>query len=102
MNIPFAHRALTEISCHAYGAHYLNPSVRTILDMGGQDSKVIRCNERGKVVNFVMNDKCAAGTGRGIEVIADVLKVPIGDIGRRSLEVERRPQPPEQHLCRIC
>ncbi|MGV8057015.1 MAG: acyl-CoA dehydratase activase [Smithellaceae bacterium] len=98
VNIPFAHRVLTEISCHAYGAHYLNPAVRTILDMGGQDSKVIRCNERGKVVNFLMNDKCAAGTGRGIEVIADILNVPIEEVGPRSLTVKKDPKP----LSSIC
>ena len=67
--------------------------MRTILDMGGQDCKVIRCDERGKVLNFIMNDKCAAGTGRGMEVIADVLSVPIEDIGRRSFEIDEEPPP---------
>ncbi len=67
------------------------PSIRTILDMGGQDCKVIRIDERGKVLNFIMNDKCAAGTGRGMEVIADVLSVPIEDIGRRSFEIDEEP-----------
>lgn len=93
VNIPFAGRVLTEISCHAYGAHFLNPSVRTILDMGGQDSKVILCNDKGKVINFLMNDKCAAGTGRGIEVIADILGVPIEDMGQLSLMVKKDPKP---------
>jgi benzoyl-CoA reductase subunit A len=63
VNVPFASRTITEIACHARGAnHMAGPSVRTILDMGGQDCKVIRCDERGKVLNFIMNDKCAAGT----------------------------------------
>ena len=74
VNVPFADRTITEIACHARGANAMaGPAVRTILDMGGQDCKVIRCDERGKVLNFIMNDKCAAGTGRGMEVIADVL-----------------------------
>ncbi len=94
VNIPFANRAITEIACHARGAHYMyGPTVRTILDMGGQDCKVIRCDEKGKVVSFLMNDKCAAGTGRGIEVFADLLGVPVGEVGRRSLEVDEEPEP---------
>jgi len=94
VNVPFADRTITEIACHARGANFMGgPSVRTILDMGGQDCKVIRCDERGKVLNFIMNDKCAAGTGRGMEVIADVLSVPIEDIGRRSFEIDEEPLP---------
>lgn len=94
VNVPFAHRTITEIACHARGANFMaGPSVHTILDMGGQDCKVIRCDERGKVLNFIMNDKCAAGTGRGMEVIADVLSVPIEDIGRRSFEIDEEPRP---------
>jgi predicted CoA-substrate-specific enzyme activase len=68
-------------------------SVRTILDMGGQDCKAIRCDERGKVTNFLMNDKCAAGTGRGMEVFAELLQVPIEDVGAMSLDVEKEPAP---------
>lgn len=68
------------------------PSVRTILDMGGQDLKVIHCDERGKVENFLMNDKCAAGTGRGMEIIADLLQVPIEEIGDRSFDVDQEPE----------
>ena len=91
VNVPFADRTITEIACHARGANFMGgPKVRTILDMGGQDCKVIRCDERGKVLNFIMNDKCAAGTGRGMEVIADVLSVPIEDIGDESLLGSRR------------
>ena len=66
VNVPFAHKAITEIACHARGANYMGGNgVRTILDMGGQDCKAIHCDEKGKVTNFLMNDKCAAGTGRG-------------------------------------
>ena len=101
VNVPFAHRTITEIACHARGANFMvGPSVRTILDMGGQDCKVIRCDERGKVLNFIMNDKCAAGTGRGMEVIADVLSVPIEDIGRRSFEIDEEP-PPISNVCTV-
>jgi benzoyl-CoA reductase subunit A len=92
VNVPFANRAVTEIACHARGANYMGgPGVRTILDMGGQDCKVIRCDEKGKVQNFIMNDKCAAGTGRGMEVIADTLGVPIEEIGPRSFDIEDEP-----------
>jgi benzoyl-CoA reductase subunit A len=84
--VPFAHGSLTEISCHGRGAHRLVPGVRTILDMGGQDCKAIRVNERGEVTRFVMNDKCAGGTGRFMEIIADVLKVPLFEIGGLSLK----------------
>ena len=69
------------------------PTVRTVLDMGGQDCKVIRCDERGKVLSFLMNDKCAAGTGRGMEVFADLLSLPINDVGELSFQVEEEPQP---------
>ncbi|MCK9389720.1 MAG: benzoyl-CoA reductase, bzd-type, subunit Q [Sulfuritalea sp.] len=92
VNVPFAHRALTEIACHARGANYMGGSgVRTILDMGGQDCKAIRCDERGKVTRFLMNDKCAAGTGRGMEVIADLMQIPIAELGPRSFDVDVEP-----------
>jgi predicted CoA-substrate-specific enzyme activase len=84
--VPFAQGSLTEISCHARGARWLVPEASTILDMGGQDCKAIRLNKRGEVVDFVVNDKCAAGTGRFLEIIADVLKVPLCEIGELSLE----------------
>jgi bzd-type benzoyl-CoA reductase Q subunit len=87
VNVPFAHRTITEITCHARGANFLyGPDVRTVLDVGGQDIKCIQCDENGKVTNFLMNDKCAAGTGRGMEVFADLLGVPITDVGARSFE----------------
>jgi predicted CoA-substrate-specific enzyme activase len=85
INVPFASKCVTEISCHARGIVAIFANVRTILDMGGQDCKAIRCNERGKVLGFLMNDKCAAGTGRYLERVAATLGVPIEDLGPRSL-----------------
>ena len=93
VNVPFAQATITEISCHARGSHWFFPKVRTVLDMGGQDCKAIRCDQRGKVTAFLMNDKCAAGTGRGMEVFADLLQVHINDVGKMSLEVEKEPEP---------
>jgi len=94
VNVPFADKTITEITCHAKGANYIyGPTVRTILDMGGQDCKAIHCDERGKVTSFMMNDKCAAGTGRGMEVIADLLGVPIEEIGERSFRADQIPKP---------
>ncbi|MBI4295596.1 MAG: benzoyl-CoA reductase, bzd-type, subunit Q [Chloroflexi bacterium] len=94
VNVPFAHRTITEIACHARGAHFMyGPTVRTVLDMGGQDCKAIKCDDKGKVTTFLMNDKCAAGTGRGMEVFATLLQVPIGEVGAMSLTVEQEPEP---------
>ncbi len=94
VNVPFANKTITEIACHARGANMMyGGSVRTILDMGGQDCKAIRCDEKGKVSNFLMNDKCAAGTGRGMEVFADLLSVPIEEVGELSFYVEEEPEP---------
>ena len=99
VNIPFANRAITEIACHARGANFMaGPKVRTVLDMGGQDCKAIHCDERGKVSNFLMNDKCAAGTGRGMEVMADLLSIPIKEIGELSYQVDKEP-PPVSSTC---
>ena len=94
VNVPMANKAITEIACHAKGANYIwGPSVRTVLDVGGQDIKAIRCDETGRVASFLMNDKCAAGTGRGMEVFADLLKIPIEEIGAISLKVDEEPPP---------
>ncbi|MBL7041645.1 MAG: benzoyl-CoA reductase, bzd-type, subunit Q [Pirellulaceae bacterium] len=99
VNVPFATKAITEIACHARGGNFMyGPSVRTILDMGGQDCKAIHCDERGKVTAFLMNDKCAAGTGRGMEVFADLLAVHINDVGEMSLQVAEEP-PPVSSTC---
>jgi len=87
VNVPFADRTITEIACHARGANFIyGPEVRTVLDVGGQDIKCIRCDDKGKVTSFLMNDKCAAGTGRGMEVFCDLLGVPITEVGDRSFE----------------
>jgi len=94
VNVLFAHRTVTEITCQARGANFIyGPTVRTVLDMGGQDCKAIKCDERGKVTNFLMNDKCAAGTGRGMEVFANLLAIPINEVGELSLTVEEEPEP---------
>ena len=85
--VPFANKSITEISCHAKGANYFFPGTRTILDMGGQDCKGIRCDETGKVKAFIMNDKCAAGAGRYIEVVADLLDEQLEEIGPKSLKI---------------
>jgi len=101
VNVPFAKKTITEIACHARGAHYIyGPTVRTVLDIGGQDCKAIRCDEKGKVVSFLMNDKCAAGTGRGLEVFADLISVPIQELGKVSLSVDQEP-PPVSNTCVI-
>ena len=86
VSIPFADKTVTEISCHGKGAHLLFPDVRTILDIGGQDSKAIRLNENGEVADFVMNDKCAAGTGRFLEMMARSLEISLDELGPVSLQ----------------
>ncbi|HNR31262.1 MAG TPA: acyl-CoA dehydratase activase [Candidatus Hydrogenedentes bacterium] len=81
-------KAVTEITCHARGAHTLNPAVRSVIDIGGQDSKAIALDERGGVRRFEMNDKCAAGTGRFLEVMARTLQVGLDEIGPLALSAE--------------
>ncbi len=85
VNVPIAQATVTEISCHARGNHWYFPEVRTILDMGGQDCKAIRCDESGRLTNFVMNDKCAAGTGRYLERVTITLGLGLQEIGPLSL-----------------
>jgi (R)-2-hydroxyacyl-CoA dehydratese activating ATPase len=87
INVPFADRQITEISCHARGISHLLPAARTVIDIGGQDSKAIRL-AGGRAVDFVMNDRCAAGTGRFLEVTAESLGVKLGDLGPLSLEAK--------------
>jgi predicted CoA-substrate-specific enzyme activase len=82
--VPFAHESLTELTCHARGANWLFPGVRTILDMGGQDCKAIRCDQAGRLQNFIMNDKCAAGTGRFLELMSRLLGLSLDDLGTLS------------------
>lgn len=84
--VPFSNGNVSEISCHAKGTCSCAPAVRTILDMGGQDCKAINCDENGVVTKFVMNDKCAGGTGRFLEVIADILGLELKEIGPASLQ----------------
>jgi predicted CoA-substrate-specific enzyme activase len=76
---------VSEISCHGKGAHWLLPEVRTVIDIGGQDAKVILIDQKGELVDFVMNDKCAAGTGRFLEVMSRVLGVSLAEMGTFSL-----------------
>ncbi len=90
VSIPFADENVTEISCHGKGAHYFNPGIRTILDIGGQDSKAIKLSESGEVKDFVMNDKCAAGTGRFLEMIARTLEVTLDELGAIALESKEK------------
>jgi predicted CoA-substrate-specific enzyme activase len=85
-----ADREVSEITCHARGARFVAPGVRTVIDIGGQDSKAIGIGESGRVADFAMNDKCAAGTGRFLEVMARVLNTPIerfGELARASTKV---------------
>jgi len=86
INVPFADKQFTEITCHAKGIIRLFPKAKTIIDIGGQDIKAIKIDATGKTTDFVMNDKCAAGSGRFIEVIADTLGVPLDKVGDLSLQ----------------
>lgn len=86
---PRAQKTVTELTCHAIGAHFSNSEIRTVIDIGGQDSKVIKLDENGKMIDFVMNDKCAAGTGRFLEVMADALEVKLESMGEVSLKAEK-------------
>jgi predicted CoA-substrate-specific enzyme activase len=83
--VNFGQYTLTEIGCHAKGAHFLFPGTRVVLDIGGQDTKAIRVSERGEVVDFAMNDKCAAGTGRFLDVCAGALGFDVSEIGPMAL-----------------
>jgi predicted CoA-substrate-specific enzyme activase len=89
INVPFADKQITEISCHARGVGHLLPDVRTVIDIGGQDSKGIKLKD-GRAVDFVMNDRCAAGTGRFLEVTAESLGVSLEEMGRLALEAENK------------
>ncbi len=86
ISVPLADKKVTEISCHAMGAYHLFPDTGTVIDIGGQDSKVIRVGEGGRVLDFTMNDKCAAGTGRFLEVMASKLQVSLEEMGKLSLQ----------------
>jgi (R)-2-hydroxyacyl-CoA dehydratese activating ATPase len=86
--VPFSDKKIAEISCHAKGVSYLFPNTRTVIDIGGQDSKIILIKESGKVIDFAMNDKCAAGTGRFLEVIANILEVTVDDLQELALKAK--------------
>ena len=85
-SVSFSSKAITEITCHAAGAFFINPDVRSVIDIGGQDSKVILLNDKGRVLDFTMNDKCAAGTGRFLEVMARALEIELEKFGEMSLK----------------
>lgn len=83
--VPFANKAVTEIMCHARGAKFLDSGAKTVIDIGCQDSKVIIMDDKGNIINFAMNDKCAAGTGRFIEVMAHALRLKLDEVGPMAL-----------------
>lgn len=87
--IPFVHKSLSEIACHAKGAHWLLPSVRTVIDVGGQDCKATRLDGKGDIVRFFTNDKCASGTGRFLEVMAKILGLELKDLGEISVQARK-------------
>ncbi|MCC7431222.1 2-hydroxyglutaryl-CoA dehydratase [bacterium] len=87
--VTFGNKQITEISCHGKGASQMFPKTRTVIDMGGQDSKAIRVSEKGEIVDFCMNDKCAAGTGRFLGAASVALNIPLDDIGPTSLLAEK-------------
>jgi predicted CoA-substrate-specific enzyme activase len=90
ISIPFATTTITEITCNAAGVHHLYPNASLVVDIGGQDSKVIKIDGKGRVVQFAMNDKCAAGTGKFLEVAAQTLGVPVSEMGAISLQSKNR------------
>ena len=85
VSAPFADKTVTEITCHGRGAHFISLDIRTVVDIGGQDAKVVSLGEDGRVIDFTMNDKCASGTGRFLESAAQlVLNVPLEELGKLS------------------
>ena len=98
LNVPFADRQITELSCHARGVSSLFPNIRTAIDIGGQDAKCMKI-DNGRLINFVMNDKCAAGTGRFLEVTATALGIKLEDMGDISLKATKKIQ--ISNLCTI-
>ena len=98
-SVTIANKAITEITCHAAGAYYLDPMVRSVIDIGGQDSKAIAVNDTGSPLDFAMNDKCAAGTGRFLEVMAGALAVDLDNFGDFSLKAKH--PSPISSLCTV-
>jgi len=89
-NVSFANEVVTDLSCQGRGVSYLFPSVRTVIDIGGQFTRVFRVNERGKVIAFLQSEKCAAGSGRFLQVVAKVLQIDLKDIGKLSLKSKNK------------
>jgi predicted CoA-substrate-specific enzyme activase len=87
--VTFGNTQVTEISCHARGASHMFPKTKTVIDMGGQDTKAIRVSQIGEVLDFCMNDKCAAGTGRFLGAAAAALDIPLGELGNVAMQSER-------------
>ena len=87
--IPFADEVVSEIACHGRGARWLLPSARTVIDIGGQDCKVVKIDKEGRIVKFITNDKCAAGTGRFLDVMAKFLGVTLGELGELSARARK-------------
>ncbi|MGL6104979.1 acyl-CoA dehydratase activase [Romboutsia sp.] len=88
VSMDFVNKKVTEITCHTKGIHFLNKNIRTIIDVGGQDSKIISLDKQGNVVNFIMNDKCAAGTGRFLELTSNILGSDILNIDKLAKDQE--------------
>jgi predicted CoA-substrate-specific enzyme activase len=93
-NVGYATKMIDEVQCHAKGARFIfGPTVKTVVDLGGQTTKAISLYDWDRVRDFMMNDKCATGFGRNIELMAELLQVPITEIGEKSLDVESDPEP---------
>lgn len=82
----FANKQISELSCHAKGVYFDNNKARTVIDIGGQDIKVLKLADSGRLLNFIMNDKCAAGTGRFLDVMSRAIEVPVDELGKKALE----------------
>lgn len=87
-SVPFANKQISEITCHAKGIFYLVPTARTIIDIGGQDAKAIQLDDKGNILKFVMNDKCAAGTGRFLDVMSRVLEIELSAMGEAHFKAD--------------
>ncbi len=87
--VTFGNTQVTEISCHGRGAVHMFPNTRTVVDMGGQDTKAIRVNPKGEIIDFCMNDKCAAGTGRFLGAASNALGIPLADLGATALKAQK-------------
>ena len=101
VNVPFAKKEISEITCHATGAFWQFPETRTILDIGGQDVKAIKVNDKGMVTKFLLNDKCAAGTGRYLERISATFGMNLKDIGPMALQATADPLPEVSSTCTV-